>query len=322
MTYCSLSIKIYTLKILIVLTIGGHVVIMSQFKDTLYKLFEPMMKIEFYQNLLVNLLIILAYILMGMIVIAISRKLVTKFFNVNEKKKNRHKIKRSETLSTLIQNLISYVVWFIVLTSILSRFGISVSAILAGAGVVGVAVGFGAQTIVKDIITGFFIIFEGQFDVSDYVQINASGVTIAEGTVKTIGLRSTRIQSDTGEIYTLPNGMISEIVNYSATDVSPIVMIPISPNENYKVIEEKLLTFLPTLKNKYDIFVSEPDLLGLDSVDGNEMVIKLLAHVKPGMHFPGQRLLRKEVIQYFSEEGIHIPKPTLVKLDKELSKKE
>ncbi|MDU7264780.1 MAG: mechanosensitive ion channel family protein, partial [Staphylococcus epidermidis] len=103
---------------------------MSQFKDTLYKLFEPMMKIEFYQNLLVNLLIILAYILMGMIVIAISRKLVTKFFNVNEKKKNRHKIKRSETLSTLIQNLISYVVWFIVLTSILSRFGISVSAIL------------------------------------------------------------------------------------------------------------------------------------------------------------------------------------------------
>ena len=55
MTYCSLSIKIYTLKILIVLTIGGHVVIMSQFKDTLYKLFEPMMKIEFYQNLLVNL---------------------------------------------------------------------------------------------------------------------------------------------------------------------------------------------------------------------------------------------------------------------------
>ena len=107
-----------------------------------------------------------------------------------------------------------------------------------------------------------------------------------------------------------PNGMISEIVNYSATDVSPIVMIPISPNENYKVIEEKLLRFLPTLKNKYDIFVSAPELLGLDSVDGNEMVIKLLAHVKPGMHFPGQRLLRKEVIQYFSEEGIHIPKPT------------
>ena len=181
-------------------------------KQLFIKFVEPLTKIEFYQNLLANILIIIAYILLGMIVIAISRKVVTKFFKVNEKKKTRYKIKRSETLSTLVQNLISYVVWFIVLTSVLSRFGISVSAILAGAGVVGLAVGFGAQTVVKDIITGFFVIFEGQFDVSDYVQINSSGVTIAEGTVQTIGLRSTRIQSDTGEVYTLPNGTISEII--------------------------------------------------------------------------------------------------------------
>ncbi|MCI2840279.1 mechanosensitive ion channel family protein [Staphylococcus hominis] len=290
---------------------------MSQMKQLFIKFIEPLTKIEFYQNLLANILIIVAYILLGMIVIAISRKVVTKFFKVNEKKKTRYKIKRSETLSTLVQNLISYVVWFIVLTSILSRFGISVSAILAGAGVVGLAVGFGAQTVVKDIITGFFVIFEGQFDVSDYVQINSSGVTIAEGTVQTIGLRSTRIQSDTGEVYTLPNGTISEIVNYSKTDVSPLIAIPISPNEDYDVIEKELKAFLPTLQDKYDMFVAAPDLLGLDSIDGNEMVIKLLAHVKPGMHFPGQRLLRKEIISYFNDVGIHTPKPTLVKLEDE-----
>ena len=288
---------------------------MNQLKQFFMKLIEPLTQVEFYQSLLVNILIIAAYILMGIIVIAIAKKLVTKFFKANEKKKTHYKIKRSETLSTLVQNLVSYVVWFIVLTSILSRFGISVSAILAGAGVVGLAVGFGAQTIVKDIITGFFIIFEGQFDVSDYVQINASGVTIAEGTVKTIGLRSTRIQSDTGEIYTLPNGTISEIVNYSATDVSPLVMIPVSPSEDYEMIEKKLLDFLPTLKDKYDMFVAAPDLLGLDSIDGNQMIIKLLAHVKPGMHFPGQRLLRKEVLHYFNEEGISTPKPTLAKFE-------
>lgn len=288
---------------------------MNQVKHFFMKLIEPLTKVEFYQSLLVNCLIIIAYILIGVVVIAIARKVVNKFFKANARKKNNYKIKRSETLSTLVQNLISYIVWFIVITSILSRFGISVSAILAGAGVVGLAVGFGAQTIVKDIITGFFIIFEGQFDVSDYVQINASGVTIAEGTVKAIGLRSTRIQSDTGEIYTLPNGTISEIVNYSATDVSPLVMIPISPSENYDVIERKLLEFLPTLKDKHEAFVAAPDLLGLDSIDGNQMIIKLLAHVKPGMHFPGQRLLRKEVIHYFNQEGISTPKPTLIKFE-------
>ena len=95
---------------------------MSQMKQLFIKFIEPLTKIEFYQNLLANILIIVAYILLGMIVIAISRKVVTKFFKVNEKKKTRYKIKRSETLSTLVQNLISYVVWFIVLTSILSRF--------------------------------------------------------------------------------------------------------------------------------------------------------------------------------------------------------
>ncbi len=190
------------------------------------------------------------------------------------------------------------------MTSILSRFGISVSAILAGAGVVGLAVGFGAQTILNDIITGFFIIFEGQFDVSDYVQINASGVTIAEGTVKAIGLRSARIQSDTGEIYTLSNGTISEIVNYSATDVSSLVMIPISSTEDYEAIEMKLLDFLLTLKDKYDMFVATPNLLGLDSIDGDQIVIKLLAHVKSGIHFLGQRLVREEIVHYFNEEGI------------------
>ena len=81
------------------------------------------------------------------------------------------------------------------------------------------------------------------------------------------------------------------------------------------MIEKKLLDFLPTLKDKYDMFVAAPDLLGLDSIDGNQMIIKLLAHVKPGMHFPGQRLLRKEVLHYFNEEGISTPKPTLAKFE-------
>ena len=121
-------------------------------------------------------------------------------------------------------------------------------------------------------------------------------------------------------MYTLPNGTISEIVNYSKTDVSPLITIPISPNEDYDVIEKELKAFLPTLKDKYDMFVAAPDLLGLDSIDGNEMVIKLLAHVKPGMHFPGQRLLRKEIISYFNDVGIHTPKPTLVKLEDEENK--
>ena len=79
-----------------------------------------------------------------------------------------------------MQNVVKYIVWFIVITTILSKFGISVEGVIASAGVVGLAVGFGAQTIVKDVITGFFIIFESQFDVGDYVKINNGGTTVAE----------------------------------------------------------------------------------------------------------------------------------------------
>ena len=118
-------------------------------------------------------------------------------------------------------------------------------------------------------------------------------------------------------MYTLPNGTISEIVNYSKTDVSPLITIPISPNEDYDVIE-KIKSILTNIKKINTICsLRHLDLLGLDSIDGNEMVIKLLAHVKPGMHFPGQRLLRKEIISYFNDVGIHTPKPTLVKLEDE-----
>lgn len=319
MTYCSLSIKIYTLKILIVLTIGGHVVIMSQFKDTLYKLFEPMMKIEFYQNLLVNLLIILAYILMGMIVIAISRKLVTKFFNVNEKKKNRHKIKRSETLSTLIQNLISYVVWFIVLTSILSRFGISVEGIIASAGVVGIAVGFGAQTIVKDIITGFFIIFENQFDVGDYVKINSSGTTVAEGTVKSIGLRSTRINTISGELTILPNGSMGEITNFSITNGTAIVELPVSVDENIDQVEKKLNRLFVSLRSKYYLFVSDPVVDGIDAIESNKVTIRISAETIPGEGFSGARIIRKEAQKMFRQEGIRMPQPVISNYNEEKS---
>ena len=86
-----------------------------------------------------------------------------------------------------MQNVVKYIVWFIVVTTILSKFGISVEGVIASAGVVGLAVGFGAQTIVKDVITGFFIIFENQFDVGDYVKINNGGTTVAEEQLNQLG---------------------------------------------------------------------------------------------------------------------------------------
>ena len=135
---------------------------MNQLKHILSSLFEPLTKVETYENLITKVIMILIYILVAIVVIAILNKIIEQAFKIQNKSK---KEKNSKTLISLVQNIVKYIVWFVVITTILSKFGISVEGIIASAGVVGIAVGFGAQTIVKDIITGFFIIFENQFDV-------------------------------------------------------------------------------------------------------------------------------------------------------------
>ena len=149
---------------------------MNQLKHILSSLFEPLTKVETYENLITKVIMILIYILVAIVVIAILNKIIEQAFKIQNKSKKGNK-KRSKTLISLVQNIVKYIVWFVVITTILSKFGISVEGIIASAGVVGIAVGFGAQTIVKDIITGFFIIFENQFDVGDYVKINSSGTS-------------------------------------------------------------------------------------------------------------------------------------------------
>ena len=186
---------------------------MNQLKHILSSLFEPLTKVETYENLITKVIMILIYILVAIVVIAILNKIIEQAFKIQNKSKKE--IKTFKTLISLVQNIVKYIVWFVVITTILSKFGISVEGIIASAGVVGIAVGFGAQTIVKDIITGFFIIFENQFDVGDYVKINSSGTTVAEGTVKSIGLRSTRINTISGELTILPNGSMGKLRTFN-----------------------------------------------------------------------------------------------------------
>ena len=135
----------------------------------------------------------------------------------------------------------------------LSEFSIDVKGLLAGAGVLGLAVGFGAQSLVKDVITGFFIIFEDQFSVGDYVKIG-----IAEGTVEEIGLRTTKIKSFTGEISILPNGTIIQVVNYSMENSLAIVDVAIPFEVGVDKTEKMIEKYLSTLLTSNADFIEVP----------------------------------------------------------------
>ena len=276
-------------------------------------LFEPLTKIETYENLAIKIALIIIYIIVALIVIAILNKVIEQAFKIQNRSSKGNK-KRSRTLISLVQNVVSYIVWFIVITTILSKFGISVEGIIASAGVVGLAVGFGAQTIVKDIITGFFIIFENQFDVGDYVKINSGGTTVAEGTVKSIGLRSTRINTITGELTILPNGSMGEITNFSITNGFSIVEIPVSVEENLDKVEKRLNKLFTAMRSKYYLFITDPVVEGIDSLDETKVTFRISAETIPGEGASGSRILRKEIQRVFVQEGIKLPQPIYIKI--------
>lgn len=285
---------------------------MNQVKNVLSSLFEPLTKIETYENLAIKIALIIIYIIVALIVIAILNKVIEQAFKIQNRSSKGNK-KRSRTLISLVQNVVSYIVWFIVITTILSKFGISVEGIIASAGVVGLAVGFGAQTIVKDIITGFFIIFENQFDVGDYVKINSGGTTVAEGTVKSIGLRSTRINTITGELTILPNGSMGEITNFSITNGFSIVEIPVSVEENLDKVEKRLNKLFTAMRSKYYLFITDPVVEGIDSLDETKVTFRISAETIPGEGASGSRILRKEIQRVFVQEGIKLQQPIYIK---------
>lgn len=241
------------------------------------------------------------------IVVKVGKLIIHNVFKVRARSPLRVSERREATLLKLMDNILSYLVYFTALLMVLQTFNIEIKGLLAGAGIAGLAVGFGAQNLVRDVITGFFIIFEDQFSVGDYIRINQF-----EGTVEQIGLRTTKIRSVTGEIHILPNGTISQVTNFSITNSIAVVDVSISYNDDIDRAEEVIQNLLETLPEKYEEIVNPPQLLGVQSLGPSEVVLRVTAETLPMKHFYISRMLRKEIKNCLDENGIEIPFPHLV----------
>ena len=160
------------------------------FEEIYQELTSPELWINIGTSVLVSVILLIA----GYILTKIANRLIDNFFKYKSKSRLKGSDKRNQTLINVLQNGVTIFIWFFVVVAVLESFNIPVATLLAGAGVVGLAIGFGAQSLVKDMITGFFIILENQFDKGDFVRVNTSGTTVAEGEVLSLGLRSSRIQ--------------------------------------------------------------------------------------------------------------------------------
>jgi moderate conductance mechanosensitive channel len=262
---------------------------------------------DFWITIGIGAVKILLIIILTAVILKIGKSVIRNIFRVRSRSPFKITERREATLSKLLENVLTYVVYFIAITMVLTNLGVEIGALLAGAGIVGLAVGFGAQNLVRDIITGFFIIFEDQFSVGDYVRVGN-----AEGFVEEIGLRTTKIKSWTGELHILPNGNIAEVTNFSIHNSIAIVDVSIAYEENIEEAEKVISEFLQTLPQKYEELINPPDLLGVQTLGASDVVMRIIAETAPMQHWALARKIRKDVKLILDKHGIEIPFPRMV----------
>lgn len=244
---------------------------------------------------------IILVIVIASFLIKVGKKLIVSFF---EKQKELTKVpitdKRADTLKTISVSVFKYIIYFIVATIILSFFSINVSSILAVAGIGGVAIGFGAQSLVKDIISGFFILLEDQYAVGDSVTINN-----LTGNVRGIELRTTKINGANGDIYIIPNGQITIITNHSRSAKTIFIDLSIAYSENAENVLEKLDTMCNKIyKDNADTFNEPPIVLGINEFRENLFIIRISASTLPEHQAEAGRIIRLESKNLFEAENI------------------
>ena len=262
-------------------------------------------------QILEKLIMIILIIIIASISVKLCNKLVDYIMltkdNANKKFKIKSNEKRSETLHKLIRSAIRYTIYFIAFFQILSTLGINTTSIVASAGIASVAIGFGAQSLVKDIISGFFIILEGQFDVGDEVKLYNQAAFIAGGSVISLGLRSTKIRSGNGEIYFIPNGSINQVINYSLTYNLAEVKFSIQIDETIEAIEERIQKVLDVANNndKYHNFIYKNDKLHVNNIEqiaDNILTLNIVGKAKVGKKQSVETMLRKDFYNEFKEK--------------------
>jgi small conductance mechanosensitive channel len=216
----------------------------------------------------------------------------------------RHR-QRTLTMGSLLRSIVTFVVALITVLTVMQIVHIPLGPLLASAGVGGVALGFGAQSLVKDFLSGIFMIFEDQYGVGDVIDTGE-----ATGTVEEVSLRVTRLRDGTGVVWYIRNGEIVRIGNKSQGWATALVDIPVAYSENL----ERVLPLIRSVVHKLDEspdwqdkLLEEPNVVGVESMTGTSVTIRVVAKTAPQEQYGVSREIRERVKAAFDEQGIKAP---------------
>ncbi len=215
--------------------------------------------------------------------------------------------KRINTLISVIYSVIKIILWVVLIMIVLQKFGLNIAPILAGAGIVGLAVGFGAQTLVRDYISGFFIILENQIRTGDIAIINGTG-----GLVEKIEFRTTTLRDFSGVVHIFQNGKISDMANMTKDWSAMVFDIGVAYKENLQVVMDLMKKVGDEMQEdtKFRDKILEPiEIFGVDKFADSAIVIKARLKTKPIEQWAVGREYRKRLKYAFDENNIEIPFP-------------
>lgn len=211
---------------------------------------------------------------------------------------------RLDAISSVTQGAVAAFIYLVALLMVLGELGISLAPLLAGAGVAGVAIGFGAQSLVKDFFSGMFILVEDQFAVGDIADLGE-----ATGTIEAVSLRTTRLRSVDGVVWHIPNGEIKRVGNMSQHWSRALLDIEVSYETDLAAAKRVIGEVAAELAEADEAILDEPEVWGVEALGDSGVAIRLVVKTRPSEQWRISRELRERIKARFDREGIEIPFP-------------
>ncbi len=250
---------------------------------------------------------IFAIIIAGIIVYKIFKKFSLRLIGVITKKTyadqdNKALEKRTQTLAQIFLMAGKIMIILVVTMMILPEFGINIGALLAGIGVLGLAIGFGSQSLVKDIVSGLFILIEDQYRVGDWVNIDGT-----EGKVEDINLRRTTLRGLNGVQYFIIHSTIKKVSNlskgFSRVDMNIALGYEVNLDKAIEIINKTGKALAQDTQFRA-LITKPPEVLGVENIEGDKVSLRILGDTKPGKHWEVARALRKRIKEALTKEEI------------------
>ena len=213
---------------------------------------------------------------------------------------------RVDALASVLRSIASFVIWTVAVFMIVGQLGIELGPLIAGAGIIGVALGFGSQSLVKDFLSGLFILVEDQFGVGDTVDLGDD----AKGVVEVVSLRTTRLRAIDGTVWHVPNGEIRHVGNESQHWSRSLLDIQVAYGADIAHASRIIKRIADEVwEERPQVVLEEPELWGVEELGPNGVAIRLVVKTQPSEQWKVSRALRERIKNAFDEEDIAIPVP-------------